>query len=74
MWLDAFDGDWFGPEDIQALLDRGQAVCLVSPELHGRDPRPVWSMLAASGLFASPLMVCTDRPEDLRAELEKARR
>lgn len=74
VWLDAFDGDWFAPADIRAILDRGQTVCLVSPELHGREPDGVWDRLAKAGLHDTSLMVCTDRPEDLRAQLETTQR
>jgi hypothetical protein len=68
VWLDAFDGLWFGPGDIAAMLDDGKQVCIVSPELHGRDPEPLWSMLRQSGLYDSAVMVCTDIPEALQVD------
>ncbi len=60
VWLDAFRGDWITTEVVQAHLDAGKAVALVSPELHGRDYRPVWDSWA--GLDHENLAICTDLP------------
>jgi len=68
VWLDAFEGLWFSAADISAMLDDGKRVCVVSPELHGRDPKPLWSMLRRAGLYDSAIMVCTDVPEALEAD------
>jgi hypothetical protein len=68
VWLDAFEGLWFSAKDIAAMLAEGKQVCVVSPELHGRDPLPLWSMLKRAGLYDSALMVCTDIPEALQAD------
>jgi hypothetical protein len=68
VWLDAFEGLWFTAKDIVAMLDNGKRVCVVSPELHGRDPQPLWSMLRRAGLYDSGIMVCTDTPETLAAD------
>ena len=64
VWLDGFDGDWFGPRDVAAFLQDGKTVCIVSPELHGRDHKPLWTMLRDLSLRGHPaLMLCTDFPE-----------
>lgn len=62
VWLDAFGSDWFTPEVIRRHLDAGKAVCVVSPELHGRPPQRVWEML---GAFANErgVTLCTDTPD-----------
>lgn len=63
VWLDAFSSEWYDVQLIGALLNRGKRVCIVSPELHGRDPAPVWDTLTElSG--RENLMLCTDHPED----------
>jgi hypothetical protein len=74
VWVDAFERDWYTEADLRALLSARKAVCLVSPELHRRDPQPLWRMLRQSGLAAHPdLMLCTDMPEDAaRCLLETA--
>lgn len=66
VWLDAFYDDWWTSDIIRRHLDVGKRVCIVSPELHGRDPSAVWGQLAsADNLVADPrLMLCTDRPEE----------
>lgn len=65
IWLDAFHGDWWGEDVARRHLDAGKRVCIVSPELHGRDHRALWDRLAAGDLAAGPaLMLCTDLPEE----------
>lgn len=65
VWLDAFETTWYRATDIAAFLRDGKAVCVVSPELHGRDPLPLWSELRASEVRDhASLMICTDRPQD----------
>jgi glycerophosphoryl diester phosphodiesterase len=68
IWLDAFHADWWDATTIRRHLDAGKTVCVVSPDLHGRDPRAMWDRLAAAAdLRADPrVMLCTDRPEDAR--------
>lgn len=63
VWLDAFERDWFEPRDITGFLSDGKKVCVVSPELHRRDPAAVWAMLRTPALAGCPdLMLCTDQP------------
>lgn len=68
IWLDGFEGEWWDRALIERHLDAGKKVCLVSPELHGRDPRAAWDMVAHPNLVDHPaFMICTDRPEDARS-------
>jgi glycerophosphoryl diester phosphodiesterase len=65
VWLDAFFGDWWDAAIVERHLTAGKQVCIVSADLHGRDPQAMWRKLAASGFARSPnLMLCTDRPEE----------
>jgi hypothetical protein len=66
VWLDGFEGTWFGATDIRDLLRAGKRVCVVSPELHGRDPGPTWQALRPLAAEAA-LMLCTDRPPEAAA-------
>lgn len=70
VWLDAFTNEqWIRPEVVRRHLDAGKAVCVVSSELHGRDPAALWDRLA--GLTGEGrVTLCTDRPEDAKAALE----
>lgn len=64
IWLDAFHSDWWDDTTIERQLTAGRRVCIVSPELHRRDHRPVWDRLAAAAVTASDdLMLCTDLPQ-----------
>jgi hypothetical protein len=63
VWLDCFDDEWFSNEIVSDLLSQGKQVCVVSPELHGRDPQPLWRQLLDLR-SQGHLMLCTDIPED----------
>lgn len=65
VWLDGFNSEWFSDDDITSLLKNDKPVCVVSSELHRRDPQPLWKRLRmidreVYGL----LMLCTDVPEE----------
>lgn len=68
VWLDGFHSEWWSPESIEELAVGGKSVCVVSPELHQRDPQGAWAKLRAFP-FTRPARVqlCTDRPEQARA-------
>jgi hypothetical protein len=67
VWLDDFHGDWTALSAIEEHLSADKQVCIVSPELHGRDHHPLWHRLAASALVKDGrLMLCTDFPREAR--------
>jgi hypothetical protein len=68
IWLDAFEGEWFDAALIQEMLSHGRQVCVVSSELHGRDPAQLWALLEPLR-DAARLMLCTDMPEQARDQL-----
>ena len=61
VWLDAFSDVWYDINFIDGLLDRGLRVCVVSPELHGREHDVFWMQLSVLSKRAG-LMLCTDFP------------
>lgn len=64
VWMDCFCGEWMTVGEIKNHLEQGKQVCLVSPELHGRDHEGFWSMLKTADLyFYQELMLCTDFPQ-----------
>lgn len=63
IWLDAFESEWYGATDILSHLERGKSVCVVSSELHGREPAQLWSELRQLRQ-SSLLMLCTDHPRE----------
>jgi hypothetical protein len=66
VWLDGFSGMWFDLQMVRDLLGRGKRVCVVSSELHGREPRELWATLRSMA-GQTGLMLCTDHPEAARA-------
>lgn len=65
VWLDSFyDDAWLTSEIIWKHLNNGKKVCIVSPELHGKEYHSTWKMLLAENLHQNPdVMLCTDVPE-----------
>lgn len=67
IWLDRFDQDLSG-EELANVLNGGKDICIVSPELHGRDHLASWSIwkdvLSRFGKNIGELMLCTDFPEE----------
>ncbi len=65
VWMDCFCGEWYEEEDVRKHLNAGRHVCLVSPELHKRDPKALWEKLKDWQLEREPrVILCTDLPED----------
>jgi glycerophosphoryl diester phosphodiesterase len=62
VWLDSFHSEWYDLEIIQSFLSKNKKVCVVSPELHKRDPKLAWNKLKL--LSQEPnFMLCTDFPD-----------
>ena len=69
VWMDEFNAHWITQDSIAQHLQSDKAVCLVSPELHGRDHLPEWShyRAIAHALQSTRISICTDRPQEARA-------
>lgn len=63
VWLDAFFSNWPTTQDIGQLLATGMSVCLVSPELHGREHLEWWRTAVLPLAGEERLMLCTDYPQ-----------
>ena len=69
-WLDQAEGIWLDGftqhlvRQHNALLnsEQRQKLCVVSPELHGRDQMELWPLLNSFTHYES-LILCTDSPE-----------
>lgn len=68
VWIDSFyDFGWLTEESIISHLNDGKRVCLVSPELHGKDYHEMWDMLKTTGLYLNTeLLICTDKVEECK--------
>lgn len=72
LWIDGFKHLNVSAEQLKNWLSKGKQVCLVSPELHGRDHVPLWQQLASLPdeiRTHQSLMLCTDKPELAREYL-----
>lgn len=65
IWLDGFEDEWYDIQLIQDLINQNKRVCVVSPELHGRDHASLWRRLISIAK-EDRLILCTDLPEDAR--------
>ncbi len=70
IWLDSFDHDWLGVDQLKVILESKKRVCIVSSELHQRQHLPLWSVLKACSQD-DRLMLCTDFPEDAQLFFRK---
>jgi hypothetical protein len=73
IWLDAFHSDWWDNATLERHLAAGRRICIVSPDLHGRDHWPVWERLAAAGglIATDDVMLCTDFPQAAKEFFER---
>jgi len=67
VWVDCFRSEWIKEDEIHAHLNNGKKVCLVSPELHGRDKEEYWRELKSySWLESENIYLCTDFPKEAK--------
>jgi hypothetical protein len=65
VWLDGFESEWFGEGKLDNLVSDKKPVCIVSPELHGRNYQELWGVLRR--YRDNPFItLCTDFPEKAR--------
>lgn len=70
VWLDSFESDWWLSES-DALSDlSAHQLYIVSPELHGRDPRAVWTWFSTALHAGANVYLCTDHPGELAAQCQ----
>jgi glycerophosphoryl diester phosphodiesterase len=72
IWLDEFKSHWINNQTIEKHLLNNKTICIVSPELHGREYKNVWEEYKNidrnidSNMKYKPIMLCTDYPEEAR--------
>ena len=66
IWLDGFISDtWITQGKIENYLGMGKKVCIVSPDLHGREYRNVWKRYKEMECCKdNRLILCTNYPEE----------
>lgn len=63
VWMDMFNINWITEAIIKEHLSNNKKVCIVSPELHGRDHKWFWEELKSWNL---DVQLCTDYPFEAR--------
>lgn len=67
VWIDMFFGDWITEDVIISHTRASKEICLISPEIHGRDHRPFWERLCQmDATILQKVTICTDRPEEAK--------
>lgn len=68
VWLDAFYEEWIDIDIIKYHLNNNKKVCIVSPELHGRQYIDRWKLYKKmlKELRSDDVMLCTDKPVEAR--------
>lgn len=68
VWIDGFwSTDWITKELLDNHIKNGKEVCLVSPDLHGKeDYRGFWGKLVEDKIDLDKVILCTDYPDEAR--------
>ena len=61
VWLDCFESDWFLGSNLVESIEQ-KSVIVVSPELHGREPKDVWDWVISQNNAGHHVGICTDFP------------
>lgn len=65
VWMDEFNGHWISDAVINEHIRAEKSLCIVSPELHGRNHLQEWRHYKEleSTIGKGKLMLCTDFPQ-----------
>jgi hypothetical protein len=67
IWIDGFHDEWFVENTEVERLCETRCGIIVSPEIHGRDPRATWDWVYEARARGVDLGICTDQPLDFLA-------
>ncbi len=73
IWIDSFfDDTWINERVFDMHKAKNKKVCIVSPEIHGRENNRLWEMLKSMDLNnSSEIYLCTDKPFEAREYFSK---
>ena len=68
VWLDQFNSTWFNEDILYKNAKNNLKLCIVSPELHGRDYSECWKLIKKVikkklDTKEFKVMICTDYPD-----------
>ncbi|MBI4845308.1 MAG: hypothetical protein HY810_02355 [Candidatus Omnitrophica bacterium] len=65
LWLDEFEKHWIDNKTIVKHIENGKKVCIVSPELHGRNHEKAWAQYSKlPEKYFKYMALCTDFPDE----------
>ncbi len=72
VWLDQFTEDWVDQTILEYHHNNNKKICIVSPELHGRDYLSAWEKYKNINKKNTHLnfIICTDHPLEARSFFE----
>ena len=73
VWVDALLGEWLNAAQVGELARLRCPLVFVSPELHGREPEPLWALLRSTLPESADVSICTDLPAAADDYFNKAR-
>lgn len=67
VWMDGFYSvEWLTEEAVKKHIANNKYVCIVSPELHGKEYKPFWEKLKNFQIDFDKVMLCTDKPDEAK--------
>lgn len=68
VWIDGFwNTDWITRELLNGHINNGKEVCLVSPDLHGKENyKEFWKKLVDDKIDLDKVILCTDHPDEAK--------
>ena len=68
VWLDEFYSDWIDEKILNFHHNNAKKICIVSPELHGRDHNLSWKKLRKILIknLDIKIAICTDYPSEAK--------
>ena len=64
VWIDGFiSEEWITEELLEKHQKNGKKICIVSPDLHGRNYTLFWKKLINFNINFDKLFLCTDYPD-----------
>lgn len=67
VWIDGFwSTEWITEDLIKKHLVAGKDVCIVSPDLHGKEYKSFWEKMKNWGIDTNKLLLCTDYPDEAK--------
>ena len=72
VWLDEFYSSWIDSKTLKVHYENNKKICIVSPELHGRDYHSEWEKYKKISIDNPDIDItlCTDKPLEARSYFE----